>query len=89
MTVLSYKTRSWQLQQNQAGPESGGSQFIINVVSNARLDWFSPGPSKHPVFGQVVDGFETVKAITEVPTGKVAKDRPNEPIQMIKITVSE
>lgn len=75
------------LSMANSGPNSGGSQFFINVVDNARLDWFSPGPSKHPVFGKVVEGFDVVLAITEVPTGAIAKDRPNDPVQMLKITV--
>ena len=77
------------LSMANAGPESGGSQFFINVANNARLDWFSPGPSQHPVFARVVDGYDTVVAITQAPTGSVAKDRPNEPIKMVKITVTE
>src|SRR5262249_1284121 len=35
------------------GPQSGSCQFFINVVDNPYLDWFSPGQSKHPVFGKV------------------------------------
>jgi len=77
------------LSMANAGPESGGSQFFINVAQNSRLDWFSPGPSKHPVFGRVVEGYDTVVAITQAPSGSVAKDRPNEPIKMVKITVTE
>ena len=73
------------LSMANAGPNSGGSQFFINVVDNARLDWFSPGPSKHPVFGKVTEGFEVVVAITEVAT---KNDRPDTPIEMLKITVS-
>ena len=71
-----------------SGPESGGSQFFINVARNSRLDWFTPGPSKHPVFGRVVDGYDTVVAITQVPTGTMSKAQPNEPIKMVKITVT-
>ena len=41
---------------NTGRPNSGGSQFFINTVHNAFLDWFSPGASKHPVFGKVIDG---------------------------------
>ena len=29
---------------NTGRPNSGGSQFFINTVHNAFLDWFSPGP---------------------------------------------
>jgi len=51
-----------------AGPNTGGSQFFINVVDNHRLD------PKHPVFGRVVGGMEVVDAISRTPTD--AKDRP-------------
>merc|ERR1719327_1637519 len=40
---------------NTGQPNSGGSQFFMNVVHNDFLDWFSPGESKHPVFGECVD----------------------------------
>ena len=38
-------------------PNSGGSQFFLNVANNANLDWFSGGQSKHPVFGKVIEGI--------------------------------
>ena len=72
---------------NTGRPNSGGSQFFINTVHNAYLDWFSPGPSKHPVFGKVVSGIDVIKAIETTPTGP--GDRPATPVQMIKITVHD
>jgi cyclophilin family peptidyl-prolyl cis-trans isomerase len=72
---------------NTGQPNSGGSQFFINTVHNAFLDWFSPGPSKHPVFGKVTEGMDVVKKIETAPTG--AGDRPSTPIKMNKITVIE
>ena len=39
---------------NTGRPNSGSCQFFINTVHNAYLDWFTPGPSKHPVFGRVI-----------------------------------
>ncbi len=72
---------------NSGAPNSGGSQFFVNIVHNAYLDWFSPGPSKHPVFGKVTDGWEVVKRIESTPTD--AHDRPVTPVQMISVTVSE
>ena len=51
-----------------AGPNTGGSQFFINLVNNNFLD------SKHPVFGKVVDGMDVVDAIAQVKTG--AGDHP-------------
>ena len=39
---------------NTGDPNSGGSQFFINVNHNSFLDWFdSSTDSKHPVFGKV------------------------------------
>jgi cyclophilin family peptidyl-prolyl cis-trans isomerase len=72
---------------NTGRPNSGSCQFFINTVPNARLDWFSPGPSKHPVFGKVVDGMDVVKKIESNPTD--GSDRPKIPVQMIKITVQD
>jgi cyclophilin family peptidyl-prolyl cis-trans isomerase len=72
---------------NTGRPNSGSCQFFINTVHNAYLDWFSPGPSKHPVFGKVVSGMDVIKKIETTPTG--AGDRPVTPVQMIKVTVHE
>ena len=72
---------------NTGAPNSGGAQFFINSVHNSYLDWFSPGPSKHPVFGKIISGMDVVKKIETTPTG--AGDRPKTPIKMIKVTISE
>merc|ERR1712224_446263 len=40
---------------NTGQANTGGSQFFLNVVHNDFLDWFSPGESKHPVFGKLCD----------------------------------
>jgi cyclophilin family peptidyl-prolyl cis-trans isomerase len=72
---------------NTGAPNSGSCQFFINTVDNARLDWFSPGPSKHPVFGKVTAGMDVVKKIEKTPTD--ASDRPRTPVKMIKVTVNE
>jgi cyclophilin family peptidyl-prolyl cis-trans isomerase len=75
------------LSMANAGPNSGSSQFFINIVHNAYLDWFSPGPSKHPVFGKVIEGMDVVNKIGKTPTA--SGDRPVTPVQMVKITVQE
>ncbi len=51
-----------------AGPNTGGSQFFINLVDNSFLD------SKHPAFGKVIAGMDVVDAIAKVQTD--ANDRP-------------
>jgi cyclophilin family peptidyl-prolyl cis-trans isomerase len=70
---------------NTGQPNSGGSQFFLNVANNANLDWFSGGSSKHPVFGKVVKGYDICVAISKVPTNS---DCPRTPIKMNSITVT-
>jgi cyclophilin family peptidyl-prolyl cis-trans isomerase len=72
---------------NTGQPNSGSCQFFINTVHNSYLDWFTPGPSKHPVFAKVISGMDVVHAIESTPTG--AGDRPRTPVKMVKITVNE
>jgi cyclophilin family peptidyl-prolyl cis-trans isomerase len=72
---------------NTGRPNSGSCQFFINTKHNAYLDWFSPGQSKHPVFGRIVDGMDTIKKIETTQTGP--GDRPTTPVQMIRVTVQE
>jgi cyclophilin family peptidyl-prolyl cis-trans isomerase len=72
---------------NTGRPNSGGSQFFINTVHNSFLDYFSPGASKHPVFGRVVDGMDIVNSIGTTPTS--GGDRPVTPIRVNSITISE
>jgi len=71
---------------NTGAPNSGGSQFFINVADNSFLDFFNPQtPSKHPVFAKIIEGFEVVKKITETRTDR--NDRPQTPVQMTSVTV--
>merc|ERR1712003_528661 len=70
---------------NTGRPNSGGSQFFINVADNKNLDWFSPGASKHPVFGKITSGMDVVTKISKVRT---RDDNPVEPIRMNSIKVS-
>jgi cyclophilin family peptidyl-prolyl cis-trans isomerase len=74
------------LSMANSGPNSGGAQFFINTVHNAYLDWFSPGNSKHPVFGKITSGMDVVKKIESAPA---QNDRPRTPIKMIKVTIAE
>jgi cyclophilin family peptidyl-prolyl cis-trans isomerase len=71
---------------NTGRPNSGSCQFFVNTVHNAYLDWFSPGPSKHPVFGRVIDGMDVVTKIENTPTNQ---DRPRKPVQMVKVVIHE
>ncbi len=71
---------------NTGQPNSGSCQFFINTVHNPYLDWFTPGASRHPVFGRVTSGMDVVKAIETAPT---SQDRPLTPIKVERITVSD
>lgn len=62
-----------------AGPNTNGSQFFINVANNNFLD------TKHTVFGKVISGLEVVTAIENTPTG--ANDRPIEPMVITSIVL--
>ncbi len=70
---------------NTGAPNSGSCQFFINTKHNAFLDFFTPGQSKHPVFGRVISGMDVVTKIEKSPTD--SEDRPKTPVQMIRVTV--
>ncbi len=59
-----------------AGPNTNGSQFFINLVDNNYLD------TKHTVFGKIVSGRDTLMKILEIQTDE--RDRPIEPIVIEK-----
>lgn len=63
-----------------AGPNTGSSQFFINLKDNNFLD------GKHPVFGKVVEGMDVVDVIAKVQTG--ANDKPVEDVIIIKASVA-
>ena len=69
---------------NTGQPNSGGSQFFLNVANNANLDWFSGGQSKHPVFGKIIDNYDLCVEISKV---KTRNDNPVNPVKMESITI--
>lgn len=62
-----------------AGPNTNGSQFFINVADNVFLD------GKHAVFGKVVEGMDVVMAISK--SAKNERDVPVEAVVLEKVTV--
>ena len=74
------------LSMANAGPNTGSSQFFINLVDNSFLDYNKePVQSKHPVFGEVVEGMDVVDKIAGVATG--AGDKPVEEVVIVKAMV--
>ena len=70
-----------------AGPNTGGSQFFINLADNTHLDWAPRTPSAHPVFGEVTEGMDIVEKIGRTETGR--NDRPVSDIIIEKAEVIE
>jgi peptidylprolyl isomerase len=62
-----------------AGPNTGSSQFFINLVNNNFLD------SKHPAFGKVISGMEVVDAIAKVATN--SNDKPTKNVTIIDASI--
>jgi len=71
---------------NTGAPNSGGSQFFINVNHNKSLDWFDKSTSSaHPVFGHISGNYELLEQISKVKTN--AADAPLTPVQVKKVTM--
>ena len=73
---------------NTGQPNSGGSQFFLNLVDNVFLDFDNKKtPSKHPVFGEVVEGMEVVDSMAMQRMD--SQDRPLKETKIIRATVLE
>ena len=66
--------------------DSATSQFFINLVDNARLDFRDSSPSGYgyAAFGTVIEGMEVVDEIARVATGSQRgyQDVPLEPVMI-------
>jgi peptidylprolyl isomerase len=70
---------------NTGRPDTGGSQFFINLVDNCYLDKENPStPYAHPVFGRVQKGMDVVDKIGNSPV-----DRGDRPVTDVKIIKAE
>jgi peptidyl-prolyl cis-trans isomerase A (cyclophilin A) len=76
-----------------ADPNSGTSQFFINLVDDRRLDYVGNQSGLtwgYTVFGKVVKGMDVVDKIASLPTrgqGPFAADVPNPPVIIESVNV--
>ena len=87
------KNTKWSLSMARTNdPHSASSQFFINVVNNISLDHTEETVQGwgYAVFGEVVEGFETVEAIAATATGSSGfhQDVPLEDISIIDTKVT-
>jgi peptidyl-prolyl cis-trans isomerase A (cyclophilin A) len=62
-----------------AGPNTNGSQFFVTVSRTPHLT------GRHTIFGEVVDGYDVVEAISRVATDR--QDRPQEPVVLERVEI--
>jgi len=78
-TAHNHNLRGTVAMENKGVPDTGSSQFYINLRDNTGLD------EGYPVFGTVTEGMDVADAVSQVPVGD--KYRPLENVTILRAYV--